>query len=198
MEDGAYRGDVDDRAALTVLSWDEYVAAVASPMVVCDRYLDVVAANRLAGAVSGAFRVGTNLARSAFLDPRFEDTLGQWTAEARQIAAALRHRLQRHHDDPRYRALLGELMTHSGRFADSWAEQSAEPSAVPERRGSSTFHNPLVGTLHLAHEELHRVDPDEHTIILWVPVDAATADRLDELRSGLPQPGIAPEPHAIG
>jgi hypothetical protein len=172
---------------VTVNSWDEYVDAVSSPMVVYDRYLDVVAVNPLAGAVSRVFREGTNLARAAFLDPVVEDTLGQWAAEARQIAAALRYRLQRHHDDPRFRALLGELMTHSGRFADYWAETATEH----ERRGTSAFHNPLVGTLHLAHEELRRSEFDEQTIILWVPVDAATAERLEELRALSPKPGAA-------
>jgi hypothetical protein len=177
---------VDDHAAVTALSWDDYADTFASPMVVCDRYLDVVAGNRLAGAVSDAFQVGTNLARSAFLNPAFEDTTGQWAAEARQIAVALRHRLQRHHDDPRFRALIGELMINSGRFADFWAE----PSALPARRGTSAFHNPHVGTLHLAHEELHRADFDEHTIILWAPIDAVTTDRLEELRAMPPQPGV--------
>jgi hypothetical protein len=172
---------------VTVPTWDEYVDAVSSPMVVYDRYLDVIATNQLAGAVSDVFHVGTNLARAAFLDPKVEDTLGQWAEEARQIAAALRHRLQRHHDDPRFRALLGELMTHSGRFADYWAETAT----VHERRGTAAFHNPLVGMLHLAHEELRRSDFDEQTIILWVPVDAATAERLEALRAISPKPGAA-------
>jgi hypothetical protein len=177
---------VEDHAAVSGPSWDEYADAVASPVIVCDRYLDVVAGNSLAGAVSDAFQVGTNLARSAFLDPTFEDTTGQWAAEARQIAVALRHRLQRHHGDPRFRTLLGELMIGSGRFAESWAE----PSMEPERRGTSTFRNALVGTLHLAHEERRLARSDEHTLILWVPVDAVTTDLLEELRAAMPQIGV--------
>jgi hypothetical protein len=175
---------VDEHAAATVLSWDEYVDAVASPMVVYDRHLDVVAANPLAGAVSAAFRVGTNLARFTILNPMVEETTDAWRVEAARVAALLREALTRHDADPRYRGLVGELVARSPSFAELWAD----PDAVPQRRGTSVFRNPLVGVLHLAHEHLRRADPDEHTILLWAPVDATTAERLEELRSMLPRP----------
>jgi hypothetical protein len=167
-----------------VLSWDEYVEAVASPMVVYDRHLDVVAANALAGAVSGAFRVGINLARFTILNPMVEETTDGWRVEAGRVAALLREALARHDEDPRYRGLVGELVARSAPFAELWAD----PGAVPERHGTSVFRNPLVGVLHLAHEHLRRADADEHTILLWAPVDPATAERLEELRAMLPRP----------
>jgi hypothetical protein len=170
---------VDHHADATELSWDEYVDAVGSPMLVFDRHLDVVAANALAGAVSAAFRTGTNLARFAFLNPMVEETTEQWRVEARRVAAVLRESLDRHAEDQRFRSLVGELMAQSEPFAEIWAG----PRTAPERHGTSVFRNPLVGVMLLAQEHLLRPESDEHTIVMWVPVGSDSSERLQRLQA---------------
>ncbi|GAB3605170.1 hypothetical protein GCM10027413_05790 [Conyzicola nivalis] len=171
------------------LSWNDFIDAVASPMVVFDRYLDVVASNTLAQAVSAAFRVGSNLGRFTFLNPMVEETAAEWSSEARRVAAALRDSLRRHEADARFRELVGELMAQSEPFAQLWAA----PAATPDTRGAVVFKNPLVGEIHLAYEHLHRPGSDGPTIMLWAPVDAASSERLQQLASILD--ANPPTPH---
>lgn len=163
----------------TTASAQEFVDALAEPVVVFDRHLDVVAANPIAGAVSASMTVGTNLARFTFLNPYVEETVDGWEAAAHRTAAMLRDSLEHHDEDPRYRELLGELMARSPAFATEWAAGAVRPA----RRGVSTFDNPLVGQLVLRWEQLHRGEDPEHVLLLWVPADELTAVRLDELRA---------------
>ncbi len=46
------------------------------PALVYDRHLNVVVSNELAGIVQPTFRVGSNLARAAFLNEQLDHTLG--------------------------------------------------------------------------------------------------------------------------
>ena len=169
---------VGNNAKARALSWGEFIDAVASPMIVFDRYLDVVAANRLAGAVSAAFRVGTNLGRFTFLNPMEEETAEQWTVEAAHVAAALRHSLKQHDPDQRFREIVGELVAQSESFAALWAA----PTGAPDTHGVAVFRNPLVGTMHLAHEHLRRTDGEGHTVMVWAPADRESSERLERLR----------------
>ena len=162
----------------TALSFNSYIAAVASPVLVFDRHLDVVDANELAGAVSAAFRIGTNLARFTFLNQMVEETTANWHAESRRTVAVLRDFLGRSNDDQRFRELLGELMAQSTTFADLWGGAVDEP----ETHGTSSFTNPLVGAMRLGYEHFRRPDDDEHVVMLWVPADRISAERLDRLR----------------
>ncbi|MBT2502757.1 hypothetical protein [Curtobacterium sp. ISL-83] len=162
----------------TTLSLQEFVTALESPAAVVDRYLDVVAANRLAGAVTASFTVGTNLARFTFLNPFVEDSIGSWDLQAERNVGMLRDSVERFEEDDRFRDLLGELMARSPVFATKWAARSA----VPERRGVTEFDNPLVGRLALGFEQLRRHGDDEYVVVLWAPVDDAARAGLRRLR----------------
>lgn len=163
----------------TTASVQEFVDALVEPVVVLDRHLDVVAANRIAGAVSASLTVGTNLARFTFLNPYVEESADDWEAAAHRTAAMLRDSLEQHDEDPRFRELVGELMARSPAFATEWAAGDAGP----DRQGVTTFENPLVGRVALRWEQLRRQDDHEHVLVVWAPIDDASAGRLDELRS---------------
>lgn len=163
----------------TTTSAQEFVDALAEPAVVFDRHLDVVAANRIAGAVSASLTVGTNLARSTFLDPAVEDAADAWDTEVRRTAAMLRDSLEQHEEDPRFLTLVGELMARSPAFATEWAAADRRPTV----RGTTVFRHPIVGRLLLRWEQLRRRDDTEHVVVLWAPTDADAAARLAELRA---------------
>lgn len=168
----------------TTKAGQEFADGVAEPVIVFDRHLDVVAANRIAGAVSASLTVGTNLARFTFLNPHVEETALGWEVDARRTAAMLRDAVEHHEADERFRALLGELMTGSSTFATEWAD-GARGTVRPERRGVTTFDNPLVGQLVLQWEQLRREAAPDHVLVLWVPADATSARRLEQLRAML-------------
>jgi len=168
---------VNHHVETTALSFSSYIAAVASPVLVFDRHLDVVDANDLAGAVSASFRIGTNLARFTFLNQMVEETTADWQRESRRTVALLRDFLGRSNDDQRFRELLGELMAQSETFAELWGRAADEP----ETYGTSSFTNPLVGAMRLGYEHFHQPD-DDHVVMLWVPADRVSAQRLDRLR----------------
>jgi hypothetical protein len=170
---------MDHRDGPTTASAQEFADTLAEPVVVLDRHLDVVAANRIAGAVSASLTVGTNLARFTFLNPYVEESADDWEEAAHRTAAMLRDSLEQHDEDPRFRELVGELMARSPAFATEWAGGDRGPV----RRGVTTFENPLVGRVVLRWEQLRRVDDHEHVLVLWAPVDDASARHLDELRA---------------
>jgi len=163
----------------TTTSAQGFVDALVEPVVVLDRHLDVVAANRVAGALSASLTVGTNLARFTFLNPYVEESVDEWEAEAHRTAAMLRDSLEQHDEDPRFRELLGELMARSPAFATEWAARAEGPAS----QGVSTFENPLVGRLVLRWEQLRRQDDPEHVVVVWAPADDASVRRLDALRA---------------
>lgn len=162
----------------TTTSAQDFVDALAEPVVVFDRHLDVVAANRLAGALSASLTVGTNLARFTFLNPWVEDSVDGWEAEAHRTAAMLRDSLDEHDADDRFQELLGELMARSTTFATEWAGGAVRPA----RRGESTFENPLVGRIDLRWEQLRRLEDPEHVLVVWTAADDESAARLTTLR----------------
>lgn len=154
------------------------VETVDGPAAVFDRHLDVLAANRLAGAVSASMTVGTNLARFTFLNPYVEDSVDLWEDEVTRTAGALRASLEAHGEDARFRELIGELMTRSSTFADVWAAGATHSLT----EGTSIFDNPMVGRLTLRWtQQQHR--PDEgFVLIAWTPADAQSEERLRTLQ----------------
>ena len=108
------------------------------PAIVCNRYLDVLAANPSARAVTPGAAPGRNRMCSVFLDPAVRELYVNWdeltdiaVCEFRESAADL--------DDPRWRALIDELSAGSERFRELWARADV---------GHST------GTIHMRHPEL--------------------------------------------
>ena len=121
-----------------------------TPAFVHGRYLDVLAANALASALSPIFTTGVNLVQAVFLEPDVRTLWRDWPALAEAVVARLRVLVGGDLDDPRLGELVAELSVRSEEFQRLWARQDIQ---VPTSR-PTTFDHPLVGTLELQPERL--------------------------------------------
>ncbi|MGX5682146.1 MmyB family transcriptional regulator [Schumannella luteola] len=161
------------------------VAAVPLPAFVEGRYLDVLAANSLATALSPRLAVGGNRLRDIFLDPAERDLHPDWEAVATSVVASFRRLVGTDTDDPRFIELAGELSLASALFGQLWAR----PDAVAEPHGVVEFEHPVVGRLRLNREEL-LVSGAEHLVLVILHPDAGSdaAGRLALLASSALEP----------
>src|SRR6476620_6701638 len=98
----------------------QLIDQVPFPAIVCNRYLDVLAANPCALAFLPGAAPGQNRMCALFLDPAARTVFVNWdevadlaVCEFREAAGDL--------DDPRWRALFDEMSDGSERFSELWA-----------------------------------------------------------------------------
>jgi hypothetical protein len=103
------------------------VAMLALPAFVEGRYLDVLAANPLATALSPRLAVGANRLRDVFLDPAERARFPDWDDTTAGLVAGFRQSVGTDTDDPRFIELVGDLP----------CQPSLPPPPGPPRRGSS-------------------------------------------------------------
>ncbi|GIF49934.1 helix-turn-helix protein [Asanoa ferruginea] len=121
-----------------------------SPAIVQTRWLDVLAANRMALALSPNLAPGTNRLRAAFLDPAERAFHRDWPEAVARAVAGLRADAIGHGDDPQLATLVGELSLKSEEFRQLWARHDVRR---PEGRFSLMRH-PEVGDLDLFGDKL--------------------------------------------
>ena len=127
-----------------------FVAELPMPAFVEGRYLDVLAANPLATALSPRLRTGGNRLRDVFLDPEEQALFVHGERAAGALIAGFRQSVGTDIDDPRFIELVGELSLASPLFRQLWARHDVAP-----RSGAAvTFAHPQVGTIHLDREKL--------------------------------------------
>jgi len=114
------------------------------------RFMDVLAANRLATALSPSFTAGSNVLRSAFLDPAVRELYDDWDQVVAEAVAGLRASVGARTDDPRLARLVADLSEHSDSFRALWARHDVLPKVGGVRR----LRHPVVGPLDLRHEKL--------------------------------------------
>ncbi|GAA2569189.1 helix-turn-helix transcriptional regulator [Winogradskya consettensis] len=160
------------------------VAMLPMPAFVEGRYLDILAANPMAGALSPRLVVGANRLRDVFLDPGEQDLFfPHWETVTSGLVASFREAVGTDTDDPRFIELVGELSLASPLFRQLWARHDVRPRggavAVP-------FHHPEVGELILNREKLHIAGTDGMMLVVYHP-DAGTdaADKLAILGSAM-------------
>ena len=90
------------------------------PAMVCNRYLDVLAANAYARALTPGATPGRNRMCSVFLDPAARERFVNWD-ELTDIAVCEFREAAGDLDDPRVRTLFDELSAGSERFRELWA-----------------------------------------------------------------------------
>ncbi|HEX4731180.1 MAG TPA: helix-turn-helix transcriptional regulator [Solirubrobacterales bacterium] len=134
-----------------------------TPAYVYGRYMDVLAANPLATALVPYYRVGINLVRASFLDPRVGAAHGDYERVTESSVASLRALTGPDVDDPRLEELVGELSVRSERFRQLWARHDVKP----KRSGRTQIENPQVGPLDLGYEKLPIADTDRLTLVLY-------------------------------
>ena len=107
--------------------------AVGLPAFVESRMFDVLAANRLATALSPSIRPGANRLRSVFLDDRERDLHPDWEQAIGGMVASFRASIGSDVDDPRIARLVGELSLASEPFRRLWARHDVRASPVAAR-----------------------------------------------------------------
>lgn len=143
-------------------SWSPY------PALLFDRYLNVVAATESAADLSGAFRMGQNLARFAFLSPEGRTSHPRWREAASATAGLLRAFVDEHDVDRTSQRFLGELSIGSREFSELWAD-----AMMPTRMtGRIVFETVDDGELHFAYSVLGLTNHDELAVLVFTPSDA--------------------------
>jgi transcriptional regulator with XRE-family HTH domain len=126
------------------------VAMLPWPAFIEGRYLDVLAANPLAAALSPRLVPGGNRLRDVFLDPAEQALFPDWERAAAVLVAGFRKSVGTDTGDPRFVELVGELSLVSPLFRRLWARHDVYP-----RVGAAMqFTHPQVGELCLYREKL--------------------------------------------
>lgn len=121
-----------------------------SPAYVQNAFTDVLAANRLATALTPNYTPGVNVLRALLLDPAERALRRDWSDLTEEGVATLRANIGPAVDDPRLVALVSELSASSSRFRELWARHDVRP----KRARTSLLTHPLVGDLELRSNKL--------------------------------------------
>lgn len=138
----------------------DLIGSINLPAFVAGRYLDVLAANPLAQALSPEFRRGENLLRAVFLDPDERTHL-----DPREMVAIFRRRIGPDLDDPRVVQLVGELSLASEGFRRAWARHDVRPP----RGGLVRVDHPQVGPMDLSLSKLTVDETGDQLLVIYHP-----------------------------
>jgi transcriptional regulator with XRE-family HTH domain len=141
----------------------QLLAALELPAFVESRMFDVLAANRLATALSPSIRPGQNRLRSLFLDEDEQDLNPDWKQGATGMIASFRASIGTDVEDPRIAQLVGELSLASELFRRLWARHDVRPLAG----GSARMCHPQVGMLQLRREKLPLGDSGGQLLVIY-------------------------------
>ncbi|MHA6621021.1 helix-turn-helix domain-containing protein [Pseudonocardia sp. DLS-67] len=133
------------------------------PAFVESRTFDVLAANRLATALSPRIRPGENRLRSILLGEEEQDLHPDWERFIGGMVAAFRTSLGTDVDDPRLAQLVGELSLASELFRQLWARHDVKPLAG----GLTRMRHPEVGMLELGREKLPIADSGGQLLVIY-------------------------------
>ncbi|SDL38451.1 helix-turn-helix domain-containing protein [Nonomuraea jiangxiensis] len=148
------------------------------PAFVESRTFEVLAANRLATAVSPSIRPGVNRLRTIFLDPGERDLYPDWEQAVRGMVAGFRTSVGSDVDDPRIVQLVGELSLASEPFRRLWARHDVTALAG----GSMRLRHPRVGMLELRREKLPISDSGGQILAIYhAEPGSESARALDSL-----------------
>jgi transcriptional regulator with XRE-family HTH domain len=150
----------------------------ATPAYVQTRFVDVLAVNPLAEALSPNYRVGTNLLRTLFLDPAERRLRRDWETLTEEAVAVLRANAGTDLADPRLVELVDDLSTKSERFRLLWSRHDVQPKLSH----ISHLRHPLVGDLDLVSDKLVIADTDGLMLVIF---HAAPGSRNVELLDSL-------------
>ncbi|MCE0538036.1 helix-turn-helix transcriptional regulator [Kineosporia rhizophila] len=154
--------------------------SLVQPAFIEGRYLDVLASNRLARALSPGLQVGRNQLRDLFLDPAEQAYYPSWEAMAECYVAGFRKAVGNDVDDPRFIELTGELSLASPLFGRLWARHEVRE----QTETLLTVNHPQVGRIRLNRERLSIDGSEGLRMVVYYPDPASgDADRLALLAS---------------
>lgn len=141
----------------------QLLRVLGQPAFVEGRYLDVLASNALAVALSPNLAVGRNRLRDFFLDDREKHLYSDWDRAAPQLVAGFRSSIATEVADHRVVQLVGELSLASEPFRRLWARHD-----IHIREGGTTvIHHPELGDLSLPREKLAIGGTDGQLLVIY-------------------------------
>ena len=152
------------------------------PAYITNRYRQVVAANRPARLLLGAFDSGDPARGSVigrlFLDPLWRAIFVDWEIVARSTVAQYRLATASMADDPVLASLVALLTASSEEFARWWADRElAEPPIWRK-----TLRHGLVGDMAFDFAVLQPQGRDsDFSVSLYAPADATSRERMEQL-----------------
>jgi transcriptional regulator with XRE-family HTH domain len=179
------RGQTPPAGALKLMD------SLAQPAFIEGRFFDILAANRMATALSPGLAVGGNQLRDLFLDPAEQALHPEWENVTECFVANLRQVVGTDVDDPRFIELTGELSLASPRFRRLWARHE-----VRGQRGTPLrINHPQVGEMTLNRERLAISGTEDLMLVVYHPdAGSSDADKLALLASAvLPTSGMEHE-----
>ncbi|WP_432824595.1 helix-turn-helix domain-containing protein [Dactylosporangium sp. CA-092794] len=160
---------------------------LALPAFVESRMFEVLAANRLATALSPSIRPGLNRLRAMFLDPGERDLHPDWEQAIAGMVAAFRTSLGTDADDPRIEQLVGELSLASEHFRALWARHDVKALAGAPVR----MRHPDVGDLELRREKLTIGDTGGQLLVIYHAEPGSPTERALALLGSLAASSLA-------
>ena len=149
------------------------------PAFVANWYLDTLAANRCARALSPGFIPGRNFLRWLFCDPAARRLYGNWDEATELLVSESRDVAGSDTGDPRWRALIDELSAASRLFRELWARAD-----VGYRTSIIHMRHPQVGDLHLHRNRLAVPHSGGQQLLIYhAQPGSESATALEELRS---------------
>jgi hypothetical protein len=132
-----------------------------APAFVQSRFMDVLAANPLATALSPNFTPGKSLLLAAFLDSADSELHLDWDEVAKEVVAGIRPLAGDYLTSPRLAEVVGELSVGSDQFRELWARHDVRPKAGGIRR----LNHPQLGRVDVRFEKLGIVGTDGQMLI---------------------------------
>ena len=158
----------------------ELVDQFLMPAIVANKYVDVLAANPLARALSPEFTPGQNFLRWRLLDPAARQLYVDWEEVTDSAVSGFRGLSGLCPNDVRVRGLVAELSAVSPRFRELWGRADVGY----HRMGIHHMCHPQVGELLLYRNRLDAPGPDgDHVLMYSAEPGSDSARALEELRS---------------
>jgi transcriptional regulator with XRE-family HTH domain len=157
----------------------QVIEQIAIPAILVNRYLDVLAANPIARALSPGFAPGQNALRWRLLDPAARELYVDWDEATELLVNGLREFSGPYPNDPRMQEFIAELSSASQRFRELWSR-----AEVGYRLGIHHLRHPLVGDLYLHRHRLNAPYPGgDHVVMYRAEPGSDSAKALEKLRS---------------
>jgi transcriptional regulator with XRE-family HTH domain len=158
----------------------ELVDQFLMPAIVANKYLDVLAANPIARALSPEFTPGQNFLRWRLLDPAARQLYVDWEEVTDSAVSGFRELGGLCPNDVRMRVLVAELSAASPRFCELWGRANVGY----HRTRIHHMHHPRVGELCLYRNRLNAPRPDgDHVLMYPAEPGSDSARALEQLRS---------------
>ncbi|MFF7357325.1 helix-turn-helix transcriptional regulator [Streptomyces filipinensis] len=153
-----------------------------NPALLLDHHWDVVAFNAAEAALFTDFDAlpveRRNMLWVIFGWPPARSLMTDWEAQATQVLAQFRMRADEEPADPRYRAVVADLLAHTPDFARFWQRHEV----ADYRSVHKHFTHPRAGRLILRQSKLIVADDPRVHLLVRLPADEVTKDALALLR----------------